>query len=292
MKVGKADDVHNRICSLRRHWGDVDYAESYSLEAPANLIFRLEKALHVLLSEHSISFDVGDGKTELFSIQALGIALQHIEIFAPGRIVKGITRPAAAKKPTSSAAKHYAFYARERTASEAMKVTATGLAILFDRFNRWLLVLYRRQHRIEYEYTILDESTVFLRFRGDLVDRLDEQALFRCIDERGNLGGWPQVSSCKSGGVLQFEIRLQYNSVVGSMLRDHLLSHTLGLLKRMPQRSEAAKTEIPMLNMGAIAKSIFDRMNEEYEKGAIVNVLGQPVNHLLRFPSTDRSGDN
>ena len=63
LKIGKADAVYERIQSLRRHWGDVDYAASYQLGAPVDSVFKLEKSLHFLLAEHALTLDVGDGKT-------------------------------------------------------------------------------------------------------------------------------------------------------------------------------------------------------------------------------------
>lgn len=45
IKVGKADVVHERIRTLRRFWGEVDYEASYQLASQAEVVFRLEKSL-------------------------------------------------------------------------------------------------------------------------------------------------------------------------------------------------------------------------------------------------------
>lgn len=46
-----------------------------------------------MLSPHSRSFDVGDGKTVMLATEALELALRHIELFAPSSVIKGIPFP-------------------------------------------------------------------------------------------------------------------------------------------------------------------------------------------------------
>ncbi len=41
MKVGKANNIYNRIQSLKRVWGDVDYAHSYRIALPQSEVFKL-----------------------------------------------------------------------------------------------------------------------------------------------------------------------------------------------------------------------------------------------------------
>jgi hypothetical protein len=81
IKIGEDDEIHARIESLKRWWGEVDYEASYYLFAPTDLIFRLKKSLHFLLSKYAVNFDEGDGWTELFSLEALDEVLKHIGLF-------------------------------------------------------------------------------------------------------------------------------------------------------------------------------------------------------------------
>lgn len=73
IKIGKENDIQNRIEVLRRWWGEVDYGSSYYLAIEEKLVYKLEKSLLFLLSTHSADFEEGDGKTEIFSISALSM---------------------------------------------------------------------------------------------------------------------------------------------------------------------------------------------------------------------------
>jgi hypothetical protein len=174
-------------------------------------------------------------------------------------------------------------YHKELEASAVRKRQMVQLINRFDRLTRWVLVLHRRQHRIEFEYTIRDESTLYLRFRGPIVDRIDDR-IFHAIDDRGDLGWWPQASSCKSDGVLQLEVRFGVHSFGMDTLRHELAWSLLSLLRRLPERSPAALTEIPLLNSQEIMSRMLAKMNDEYEQGATVYVHGLPINHLLDEP--------
>ncbi|WP_325892861.1 GIY-YIG nuclease family protein [Grimontia sp. NTOU-MAR1] len=51
IKIGKADDISNRVNTLKKWWGEPDYAESYALEIDIDKVFLLEKVLHSILKE-------------------------------------------------------------------------------------------------------------------------------------------------------------------------------------------------------------------------------------------------
>lgn len=98
LKIGKANDVHIRGKTLSRWWGSIDYPASFELVAPVNTVFRLEKSLHFLLSEHAVYFEDGDGKTELFALSSLDLALKHLDLFmssgsTPCTLKKGLAVP-------------------------------------------------------------------------------------------------------------------------------------------------------------------------------------------------------
>ncbi|MBU5605087.1 GIY-YIG nuclease family protein, partial [Citrobacter sp. S55_ASV_140] len=78
MKIGKANNIYNRIQSLTRTWGEVDFERSYQIIVPQSEVFKLEKMLHFLLTNYQTGIDAGDGYTELFTIEALEPAIKHI----------------------------------------------------------------------------------------------------------------------------------------------------------------------------------------------------------------------
>ncbi|KAG1716857.1 hypothetical protein ID866_270 [Astraeus odoratus] len=111
MKVGKANNIYNRIQSLKRVWGDVDYAHSYRIALPQSEVFKLEKMLHFLLAKYQTGIDAGDGYTELFSIEALEPAIKHIHYVIEhgvidAQLLQGIEKPQL--RPGKSAAHRHA----------------------------------------------------------------------------------------------------------------------------------------------------------------------------------------
>lgn len=52
MKIGKANNIYNRIQSLTRTWGEVDFERSYQIIVPQSEVFKLEKMLHFLLTNY------------------------------------------------------------------------------------------------------------------------------------------------------------------------------------------------------------------------------------------------
>jgi hypothetical protein len=97
-KIGKANDVYVRSVTLQKHWGDVSYDESFELCTTRKTVFKLEKSLHSLLAEFAVEFTGGDGKTEMFEIDAMDLALKYLSIYAdsssvPTSVVKGIAPP-------------------------------------------------------------------------------------------------------------------------------------------------------------------------------------------------------
>lgn len=98
-KVGKANDVYVRSVTLQKHWGDISYDESFELYTTQKTVFKLEKSLHFLLAEYAVEFTGdGDGRTELFELGAIDLALKYLSIYTesssvPITVVKGITPP-------------------------------------------------------------------------------------------------------------------------------------------------------------------------------------------------------
>jgi T5orf172 domain len=266
VKIGKADDIHNRIRTLQRYWGDVDYAASYFLPAPTETVFKLEKSLHFLLSPFAISFDTGDGKTELFSEGALEVALQYIDLYLrstpqPSTIQQGVALPIPQESESRRRKNHAALIRR----SKEVAPQVIELAKKFDRIQRLLLLLLRRQTRYEYEYDILENKIVF-RIRLDKlkIKRLFNHDLmlafsFGITDLRTS--SWRNCCSITArDDIIQYNIMRPSESGSQSYhpLLDYFMTQSEILLKKLPTRSAAVSSSIPPLDESNILSSIID----------------------------------
>lgn len=147
IKIGKADGVHERIQSLKRWWGEADYEASYHLSAPTDLIFRLEKSLHFLLSKYSVSYAEGDGRTELFSNDALSTALKHIDLFCSSGAIneplkKGVILP---PPPVNTSKPRQGSHVKYQKKNSCLLASVARIAEKFGRVNRLLIILLRKQ---------------------------------------------------------------------------------------------------------------------------------------------------
>lgn len=101
------------------------------------MVFRLERALHYLLDEFDASESAGDGRTELFQLDALPVALQHLNLYIgskePGsfQLMKGIPQPTVVKhKPTNVARAYRRFRERGHRALDSLDSTLHKLRYL------------------------------------------------------------------------------------------------------------------------------------------------------------------
>ncbi len=166
-KIGKADNIANRIHNLKKYWGEPTYIDSLYLEIDTKFVFRLEKSLHTLLEQFSMNFNEGDGKSEFFSIEALSDAIDYIKIFIrsnklSAELVKGIDEPIIKSKRSpqsdlNSSNKRDWYYQRHNSASKrtlsSFKDNLNNLEAVL-RVNA-LLIKYR--DRISYDIVINEE---------------------------------------------------------------------------------------------------------------------------------------
>lgn len=257
LKIGKADDIHKRIQVLRRHWGDADYDASYHVEAPTATVLRLERSLHFLLERFRRFDEEGDGKTELFSLEALDIALQHLELFLCTQpelqgVRKGVPRPALT---AVQQVKRRSRPDRLLERSKAMVGSVNELARQFGRVNRLLSLLHRRQSRIAFQYELMDE-VVYFRLRVPAADA-KRDAWGAVMDyfhfELKDLNGWGSANCCTmlgQGDVVQFEIHMSpLFDTPWSSLFSYFIEQSRLFLKRLPARSAAAAAPIPLLEI-------------------------------------------
>ncbi|HDF2366298.1 TPA: GIY-YIG nuclease family protein [Morganella morganii] len=81
IKVGKADVILNRVQQLS-HWGRPDYEKSYQIKVDKSDVYKLEGALHLVLSPFKKKMNKNDGYTEFFEISALK-EIERIEHIFP-----------------------------------------------------------------------------------------------------------------------------------------------------------------------------------------------------------------
>ena len=154
-KVGKANDVFARTETLNKFWGKPDYNSSYYIEVEDNLVYKLEKGLHYLLSAFNKKYDEGDGKTEFFDVKAFDDAINYLKIFVQSNnikteIIKGVEVPdskllvSTQKKVDYYSIKHNA---RARELTESLDSTFKNLRYVL-RANT-LLIKYRKSIKFE-----------------------------------------------------------------------------------------------------------------------------------------------
>ncbi|WP_188566222.1 GIY-YIG nuclease family protein [Undibacterium terreum] len=258
IKIGKADNIHNRIKTLQRIWGEVDYEASYYLQAPTSIVQQLESALLLLLAQYTVPYPQGDGRTELRAKPSLGIALRYLEIFCLtmpdiGGVHVGVPRPALPLEP----ARRHIRRDRLLKKSKLMVQSVTGLAEKFGRINRLLTILYRRQTRIPFEY---EQQGDVVNFRVRLPSPLKapDQNLFAILAyfnfEIEDLQGFGSFSCCSARGrndIVEFIVELPHAfSADWSPLMTYFVKQTLAFFQRLPTRSPAAFQPIPHVSSG------------------------------------------
>jgi len=256
IKIGKADEVYNRIQSLKRWWGEPDYEASYHLTATSDLVFSLEKSLHFMLSVYSCGFGEGDGRTELFSSRALTPALGHIDLFCKSGAVEPLKKGVLLPAPTVGGSKRLREkYHKYIVRNEWLKGSATQIILRFFRINRLLIILLRKKNSLAYQWDIVDGHVHFRVRRLMSTEQLQTDKLWCMFTFRlTTLFGESTYSCCSStiydqSGILQYSVRLptaDEKNPHGRLFYDLFLQSEL-LLDKLPKRSPAAIEEIPML---------------------------------------------
>lgn len=170
IKIGKANDVTTRITGLKKHWGEPDYENSYSLEIDADLVFKIEKALHLFLAEHGAGLSEGDGKTEFFAIECLDQVLEYLEVFTKRSdyhvLKKGIKAPEvdASKNPKDTKLRKYTI--KQERLSKVMNDATKKLDFLM----RIVGVLQKYREQIKYHYKIDGDQLIFTLEDKRLID--------------------------------------------------------------------------------------------------------------------------
>ncbi|KDB09908.1 helicase containing protein [Burkholderia sp. lig30] len=273
IKIGKANDIQNRIDSLKRWWGAVDHPSSYYLKIDEKLVYKLEKTIHFMLSHYSIEFDDGDGKSEMFSFEALEHAIGIINLYTSmsrlnESLKKGIKQPLQAT-PAKTKAKIEKYKQIKKKSDRFFNSLSKSLAI-HKKIHRLIIFLIRHQARIQFQYDIVDDY-VFFRVRNtrktDRSKSLSPTSLFSFdIDDFDMRAGINLCSAVGSGNIVQYKIQLIHKS---NRDRDSAIPHLSymssqveRLLDNLPKKSESALEDIPILDERKIINEIINKIDE------------------------------
>jgi len=251
MKVGKANNIYNRIQSLRRFWGEVDYEHSYRIALPQSEVFKLEKMLHFLLAKYQTGIDAGDGYTELFSLEALEPAIKHVQYAIEHDVIKaqlqqGIEKPQP--RPSKRVIHHHR---RMKKQSDAMISSLVRVTEQFGRINRLLLILLFKQHRLRYQYDI-EDNTVLFRIVDNHTEQTDTLKIMRMFsfsikDFKCTGGANYCVEVYSKDTITQYSVRLISDNDDAHPLVAYLASQTERLFNKLPSRSSLLTEDLPVL---------------------------------------------
>ena len=115
-KVGKANCLELRISQLEKSWGKCDLKSSYSLTTTQTKVNKLERSLHLLLSDDKADMkSCSDGYTEFFNIDAMDECLSLASVYSAKLNLKLTSGIVATKKTKENVAK------KESKPSKALK---------------------------------------------------------------------------------------------------------------------------------------------------------------------------
>lgn len=253
VKIGQAVDVFKRSQSFA--WlGVPDYTESYRVPVPPTRINSIEKGLHRLLSGYRVTdfAEKGDGHTEIFELDALGVALEIVQLLAKhdGSLVdphKGVEVPPVAgaielRSRDHKLHKHYRILSRKAAEHYSDTIASSEN---FRYINRLVLFLYRYQFKIPFTYERCGDRLTFSVHRK-YVPKPDSEKFkrlwrifgfsFTGLDYRSSSAALTGVKGYQ-GEMLSFEIDLSGHGARESI--PHQAQFTMGLFEKLPQTSAA-----------------------------------------------------
>ena len=246
LKVGKADNVGERISKLSRSWGSISCDSSYCLSEKASVVSQLEKSLHLFLRPYAVRFDDGDGKTELFELAALEAALAHIQYFIAAGVVtptlqRGLIIPKRRKLPGEG-----------RVVSASLDNSTPLKAALFryGAIHGFLLALCSTYHRMLYQIDFVGR-VMFLRLKLEMRRELAYESLTPLLPflEGDYALASPSSDYCLDtweDGIFQLKVNLQ------SEFADHpavefQTRRIEDRISQLPLRSSLLDQDLPIL---------------------------------------------
>jgi hypothetical protein len=199
-KIGKADNVFNRADSIKTYWGKPDYKNSFFLKTSKEVVFKLERGLHLLVDQFAMNYKSGDGKTEFFKIDAIDDVIEYVNIFIKSNklsssLEQGVVVPDI--KPTVRANKNYdrAFSMHSKKTQEiieSLNHSVKNMEAVFRVTN--ILIKYRKRIKVDFSTDEYGE-TLTIYHRKILAD-----ILFNCLrfqSESFHSGGTSRNASLK-----------------------------------------------------------------------------------------------
>jgi hypothetical protein len=257
IKVGKADNVINRVQTLERIWGNIDYAASFKLIIPAEKVFSLERTLHFFLQQYHIETeDCRDGYTEVFSMDALSPVLRHIDyLITEGIIPATLSQGIEQKEICRVARRKKSTYASVIHTVEKLSETINSNHEKFEKINRLLILLLKGKNKWQYQYEF-DNGIIVFRFIYDYnLIPLDTHRLIRLFSfdfyDFQRMGGINCCSEIRtSGNIVQCVIRTLSEEQDKYPFLNYLFSQSLFLLNKLPMRSPLLVEDLPLLGTG------------------------------------------
>lgn len=270
-KIGKANDVNNRINSLSKHWGDVDYQESYTITVPQSEVFNVEKSLQNLLFEHKLLFKYGDGKNEFFKLDSLNVALSFIKLFNENtsqcKLQKGVVKPAV--KSDAGNITHLNGYDLKRRKFHnrfaKTKVSLNDFTIKLNHMVRAFDTLFKFPTKIQYQFEITDHSINFrlinnwyARFWTDFVYKYCSLDI---VDFKNSLYTSLITKTYTRNETIQFSMTLNddvFNDGNTTLLLTYFIQTINAAIKYLPPRSPTLNDDIPVIDEHQFKNDFFD----------------------------------
>lgn len=256
LKIGKANTIQNRVDVLTRYWGEVDYAESYYLEAKEQDVFKLERALHFFLAHYKLDFEYGEGKEEMFKVEALEHVQKHINVYIESSGNNLVLKKGLTPKPFKTVLEKQS---KEPSFTSFIKRDKAALLDLSENHQKILKIhklahFFLKHHkRIKYQYSYQngDFKIAFIEEEG-AVKNIDLRKLRELFDYNHTL--------FKSFEYISYMVN--YTSVIGTHKvaafyldlsgtetreKTNMHYHINGLLctvSKLPQRSALLETDI------------------------------------------------
>lgn len=184
LKIGKSDNIENRMLGIKKYWGDIDYENSYYLCLPTEKVFKIEKALHNLLEKYKIKNISGDGFSEIFDLQVLDSALSLIEIYSQLegdiKLVKGIPKNKLIKKTKKT--ENITGKSRKKRVLEKLSDNISKYLDNILYVEKSLEFFFKHYDYIEYQYEINNNNLDFY-IRCYRTDYIHKKNTFICLSK-------------------------------------------------------------------------------------------------------------
>ncbi|WDP89311.1 MAG: GIY-YIG nuclease family protein [Desulfobacter sp.] len=255
MKIGKANSLRIRISQLEKHWGPIDYNSSYSIAMETEKVFKLEKSLHFMVSEYSVAFDEGDGRTEFFSINAKEQVLEHIRLYlsttgGQKALKKGIKESIC--KRNNSLKKHPVpqsklFSEKSNRCINFLERNTANLKKVFFLIK----LLLRYQSKIPFQYDVIEDNIYFrIKYhtssQWDLIYSAIHHFNFHMEDCFGLVGWKVCVNMWSEDDIFQYQMDIKTDDVF--LYRTYINTLIKNAIYKLPQKSGAVVENIPILD--------------------------------------------